>query len=135
MAGLPFDHGPVRSTTLFSILADATVVVHLAFVVFVVCGGLLVIRWRRIVWVHLPAVVWGAWIEFAGWICPLTPLENWLRARAGGPTYAATFTEHYLLPLLYPATLTREIQWGLGLIVILVNVAIYAAVIRRRAPR
>ena len=121
----------MRLATLFGMLADATVVVHLAFVVFVVCGGLLVIRWRRVAWVHLPAVVWGAWIEFAGWICPLTPLENSLRARAGGATYGSTFTEHYLLPVLYPAALTREIQWGLGVFVILVNVVIYAVALRR----
>jgi hypothetical protein len=116
-------------------LAGATVVVHLAFVVFVICGGLLVIRWPRVAWVHLPSALWGAWIEFAGWICPLTPLENWLRARAGSSTYASSFTEHYLLPVLYPAALTREIQWGLGVLVILVNVVMYAVALRRFGSR
>ena len=123
----------MNSAILFGLLADATVFVHLAFVGFVTCGGLLVLRWPRVAWVHLPAVVWGAWIEFAGWICPLTPLEHSLRARGGGATYTSSFIEHYVLPVLYPAALTREIQWGLGVFVILVNVVIYAVALRLAA--
>lgn len=113
-------------------LADAIVVVHFAFVLFVVCGGLLVF-WRPwVAWLHVPAAAWGAWVECAGWICPLTPLENWLRARAGADVYATTFIERYVVSLLYPSGLTRELQWTLGSLVLLVNVAIYFAVWRRR---
>ena len=117
---------------LFHVLADLTVVVHLAFVLFVVLGGFLVLRWGWIVWLHVPAMVWGIWIELAGWFCPLTPLENWLRVRAGGAGYEASFTEQYLLPILYPATLTHELQWMLAGTVFLINVVAYALVLRRR---
>jgi hypothetical protein len=113
------------------LLADATVVLHLAFIVFVVCGGLLVARWPRVAWLHLPAAAWGAWVELAGWVCPLTPLEIWLRRRAGGPAYRSSFVEHYLLPVLYPAALSRELQWGLGALVLLVNAVVYFFVVRR----
>jgi hypothetical protein len=82
--------------------------------------------------VHLPAAAWGAWVEFAGWICPLTPLENWLRQQGGGDVYASSFVERYLLPVLYPSALSREIQWVLGALVVLVNAVAYAVVIRSR---
>ena len=114
------------------LLADVTVALHLGFVVFVVLGGLLVLRWPRLAWVHLPAAAWGAWIECAGWICPLTPLENRLRERAGEAAYAGSFVDQYLMPVLYPSALTREVQWALGAFVILINVAVYFAVWRRR---
>lgn len=120
---------------LFRLLADATVVVHVLFVAFVVCGGVLVLRWPRVAWVHLPAAAWGAWVEFAGWICPLTPLENWLRMQGGTATYTTGFVERYLLPVLYPASLSRDVQWMLGLLVILLNGIVYAVVVRsRRTP-
>ena len=119
--------------------ADLIVVVHIAFVLFAVLGGLLVLRWRRLAWVHVPAALWAAAIEFAGWICPLTPLENRLRARAGAGVYEGGFIEHYLLPLLYPDALTRRLQILLGLLVVGLNVAIYAGILlgarRRRAAR
>jgi hypothetical protein len=117
---------------LFRIAADAIVVVHLAFILFVVFGGLLVVRWRRVVWVHLPAAAWGAWIEVAGWVCPLTPLENRLRERGGGPMYTSTFIDQYLLPVLYPPGLSREIQWALAAIVIVVNAVVYVVAVRGR---
>jgi hypothetical protein len=117
---------------LYSFLADVTVALHLAFVAFVILGGLLVMRWRRVAWVHLPAAAWGAWIEFAGWICPLTPLENWLRRAGGEPAYTSSFVEEYLLPVLYPASLSRDVQWALGALVLLINAGIYAIVFRRR---
>ena len=117
----------------FRVLADLTVLVHLAFLVFVVLGGLLVVRWPPVAWVHLPAAAWGAWVEFAGWVCPLTPLENWLRMQGGDPAYASSFIEHYLIPLLYPASLPRELQYALGAVVLVVNAVIYAAVLRSRA--
>lgn len=114
------------------LLADAVVIAHLVFVLFVVLGGLLVLRWPRLAWVQAPAAVWGAWIEFAGWICPLTPLENRLRTWAGEPGYTTGFVEHHLLPILYPASLSRELQWALGGLVVLINGAIYVALFRRR---
>jgi hypothetical protein len=119
----------------FRVLADATVVVHLAFVVFVVFGGLLVVRRPRVAWLHVPAVAWGAWVELAGWHCPLTPLENWLRTESGAAAYSSSFIEHYLLPLLYPESLSRELQWVLGGAVLLVNAALYIVVLRRRSQR
>ncbi len=119
----------------FRILADATVLLHFAFVLFVIFGGLLV-AWRRwMAWIHLPAVGWGAWVELAGWRCPLTPLENWLRREGGEPTYTSSFVERYLLPILYPASLTPELQWLLGGLVLAINAAVYFAVLRRRAQR
>jgi hypothetical protein len=118
---------------VFGALADATVVAHFAFVLFVVLGGLLVVRWPRLAWLHVPAVCWGAWTEFAGVVCPLTPLENWLRQQGGGTAYTATFVEHYFVPVLYPASLTREIQMVLGSIAVAINVAVYVVIVRRRA--
>jgi hypothetical protein len=120
---------------MFRLLADATLLVHLAFVVFVVCGGLLALRWPRVAWLHLPAAAWGALIEFVGWICPLTPLENWLRVQSGSTTYTTDFVERYLLPVLYPASLSRDVQWTLGALVILVNGIVYAVVFRSRRAR
>ena len=115
-------------------MADVVVVVHLGFVVFVVLGGLLVIRWRRLAWLHLPAVVWGIVIELAGWICPLTPLENRLRRAAGGGGYEGGFVEHYIVPVLYPDVLTRRMQVALAVFVLSVNVAVYLWIILRRRP-
>ncbi|UCH20761.1 MAG: DUF2784 domain-containing protein [Deltaproteobacteria bacterium] len=109
----------------YRLLADFVVVIHLAFIIFVVLGGLLVIRWPRLMWIHIPAASWGALIEFAGWICPLTPLENWLRFRSGMAGYAGGFIERYILPVLYPLNLTREIQFVMGAVVILVNFIAY----------
>lgn len=116
---------------LYRALADTLVVLHLGFVLFAVAGGLLVLKWRRVMWVHLPAAAWGVLIEFAAWICPLTPLENWLRAEAGDAGYADGFIEHYLLPVLYPAGLSRNVQIALGLLTLAVNVAVYSYVFWR----
>ena len=99
---------------------------------FVVFGGLLVLRRRRIAWLHVPAFVWGAAIEFGGWICPLTPLENRLREMSGAGGYAGGFVERYLVPVLYPGELTREIQIALGIAVLLINLAVYGFLLRRR---
>lgn len=105
--------------------ADSLVFLHLLFVLFVLFGGLLVYRWPRWAWVHVPAFVWGAVIEFRSWVCPLTPLEQRLRALAGEDGYTGGFVEHYILPLIYPEGLTREIQLALGLLVLGVNTLIY----------
>jgi Protein of Unknown function (DUF2784) len=110
---------------LYRLLADATVIVYLAFILFVVFGGLLALRWRRIAWLHVPAALWGALVEFTGRICPLTPLENRFRLASGAPTYDRSFIEHYLVPFIYPADLTREAQIVLGLMVVVLNAAVY----------
>ncbi|MBA3260394.1 MAG: DUF2784 domain-containing protein [Gemmatimonadales bacterium] len=115
----------------FRILADLVVGLHFVFVVFVVVGGLLALRWRRVMWLHIPAAIWGALIEFGGWICPLTPLEKWLRARAGGAGYEGGFIEHYVIPVLYPGALTRGMQFALGAVVVAINLSVYAYVLRR----
>ena len=110
---------------MYLLLADLVLIVHLAFVVFVLCGGLLVLRWRWIAWLHLPAALWGAVVEFTGWICPLTPLENWFRAQGGEAGYEHDFLARYLLPILYPEDLTRDLQLLLGTVVIVLNAAVY----------
>ncbi len=119
----------------YRVLADLLVLIHLGFVLFVVLGGLLVLRWPRMAWLHLPAAAWGAWIELAGWICPLTPLENAFRHRAGESGYGGGFIAHYLLGLLYPEGLTRQDQFVLSGIVVAVNLVAYAILLRRRRPR
>ena len=117
--------------TLFRAAADLIVAVHVAFVVFVVLGGLLVARWPRLVWVHVTAAAWGVLIEFGGWICPLTPLENYLRERAGLSTYEGDFIERHVMPLLYPAHLTRTHQVWLGTAAVVINIVVYWQVVRR----
>ena len=118
-----------------ALFADLLVLVHLGFVGFVALGGVLAFRWPRVAWAHLPAAAWGAAIEFTGWICPLTPLENELRARGGAAPYTGDFVARYLMPLLYPEGLTRNAQLGLGALVLVLNAAIYACVVRRRGAR
>jgi len=115
--------------------ADLLVVIHALFVLFVVLGGVVVWRWPRLAWLHLPAAAWGAWIEFTGSICPLTPLEQSLRRAAGGIGYEGGFIDHYLLPVLYPAGMERGAQWTLGLLVVGLNLAIYGRLLLRRGKR
>ncbi|HUP92396.1 MAG TPA: DUF2784 domain-containing protein [Solimonas sp.] len=113
------------------VAADAVLVAHLAFILFVVLGALLVV-WRRwIAALHLPALAWGLWVEAAHRICPLTPLENALRERAGEAGYSGGFIEHYLVPLIYPAGLTHEIQLGLGFGLAAWNLLLYGWALRR----
>ena len=119
---------------LYRFLADVVLVLHLGFVLFVVAGAFLILRWPRMVWVHLPAALWGILVEWSGWVCPLTPLENWLRTHGGAAGYQGGFVEHYLVPVLYPASLTRGVQVLLGAAVLVVNVIAYALVFAR-APR
>ena len=121
---------------MYSVLADAVLVLHFLFVLFVVLGGFLALRCRWIVWAHIPAALWGVAIEFGGWICPLTPLENRLRALAGEPTYHGDFIARYLMPVIYPEGLTRETQVTLGFAALILNLLVYAIVLRRwRRPR
>jgi hypothetical protein len=117
---------------LAGIAADVLVVVHLAFVVFAIAGGLLVLRWPAVALAHLPAAAWAVWIETTAGICPLTPLENDLRRAAGEAGYAGDFVDHWIMPVLYPAGLTPQIQQFIGVGVLVLNLAVYAAVLRRR---
>jgi hypothetical protein len=110
---------------LYHLLADITLVIHFAFIIFVLLGGILAIWWRKVVWLHVPAAAWGALIEFAGWTCPLTPLENRLRVEGGEVGYPGGFVEEYILTVIYPAGLTREIQIIFGILVITVNLVVY----------
>ncbi|MCP4753646.1 MAG: DUF2784 domain-containing protein [Proteobacteria bacterium] len=125
-------------------LADGVVILHFTFVVFVVLGGVLSFWRHRILWVHLPAAVWGITIEFTGWICPLTPLENQLRIQAGETGYSGGFIEHYVLPVLYPDELlrivypdgfTRSVQFLLGIVIVLFNAIVYWRVFRTRKDK
>ena len=119
----------------YELLADIVLGIHFIFVLFAILGALLVICWPKIAWGHIPAVVWAAWIEFSGKICPLTPLESALRIRGGGSGYDGGFVGHYILGLLYPLGLTRRIQIVLGALVLVINAAIYAYVFYCRKKR
>ena len=119
---------------LYRLLADAVLLFHLAFILFVVLGAFLVWRFPRLIWLHLPAVAWAALIEIIGFVCPLTPLENHLRRLSGETGYQGGFIEHYLLPIIYPHGLTQGVQIGLGIAVIIINVVAYA-LLRRRMRR
>jgi len=110
---------------LYGLCADLVVILHLSFVLFALLGGFLLVKWPGLMWLHIPAMVWGAWVEFSGEICPLTPLENWLRAQAGESTYTGDFIVRSLSLILYPDALTHEIQLVLGAALLLVNLAIY----------
>ena len=120
---------------IYRALADLVLVVHLGFVLFVVLGGLLVVRWPWLAWLHVPAAVWGVLIEFMGWICPLTPLENSFRVAGGGAGYSGGFIEHYIRPILYPAGLTRSTQVVLGSLALMLNLAAYSIVLSRLRSR
>lgn len=112
--------------------ADVVLVVHLLFVAFVVLGGLLALRWPRVSWVHVPVALYGAAIEFVGFTCPLTPLEVWLRRRGGESGYTGGFIEQYITAWLYPTGLTRELQIGLGIGVLVINAVVYTALLRQK---
>jgi len=117
---------------IHSLAADAVVLVHLVFILFVTCGALIALRLPRAAYVHLPAAAWGVYVELAGRVCPLTPLELALRAKAGEAGYETSFIDHYVVPLVYPHDLTPPIQHGAGALVLVVNVALYAFVLARR---
>lgn len=114
---------------LDSILANCVLVLHFAFISFVVVGGFLALKWRRLVWLHLPCAAWGALIEFTGWICPLTPIEISLRRAGGAAGYRGGFVDHYLLSIIYPHGLTRGIQIIIGIAVIVINLVAYGLII------
>jgi hypothetical protein len=116
---------------LYRVLADLVALTHLAFIVFALLGGLLALRWRWVPWAHVPAVAWGAAVEFFGWFCPLTPLENLLHRVGDSAGYSGGFIAHYLTPLIYPPELTPELQLFLGCVLVAVNLAVYLAVWHR----
>lgn len=116
---------------IYQFLADFAVVVHFLFIIFVVMGSLLVFRWRRLAWIHLPTAIWGVLIEWMGWICPLTPLENFLRKRGQLATYPSGFIEHYIIPIIYPNGLTRKCQILIGTALIVINIIIYGCILYR----
>ena len=121
---------------MYGVLAELTVLVHLGFIIYVIFGGLLAIRWPRSIWVHLPVLIWGVGVELTGWVCPLTPLENHFRAQAALQGYQGGFIEHYLIAVIYPAGLTRQVQIGLGAALFAFNIVIYAVIWRAaRAQR
>jgi uncharacterized protein YjeT (DUF2065 family) len=115
---------------IYKLAANALALLHLAFILFVVLGGLLLLRWPKLAWLHIPAAVWGALIEFAGWYCPLTSMENAMLRRAGETGYSGGFVAHYIFRLIYPAGLTRGMEIAIGLFVLFVNLSVYAKVIR-----
>ena len=113
----------------YQLAADAVVLLHFGFILYVVLGGLLSYKWLWLLWLHLPAVVWGAVMSMAGWICPLTPLEIKFRAAGGGGHYSSGFIEHYILPVIYPAGLSRELQTTMGVALLVVNALVYLGLI------
>src|SRR5947199_8715651 len=115
---------------VFKLAANALALIHLAFILFVVLGGLLLLRWPKLMWLHVPAAVWGALIEFAGWYCPLTSMENAMLRRAGQSGYSDGFVAHYLFRVIYPAVLTRGLENAIGVFVLVVNVSVYVTVCR-----
>jgi len=119
---------------IYRLLADLVLILHAAFAAFVVFGALLVLKWRRVIWLHALALAWGVFVELAGVVCPLTPLEVHLRRLGGEAGYEGGFIDHYVSALLYPAGLTRNIQIALGLAAVLVNVLLYAWLFARRRP-
>ena len=119
----------------YRLLADLVVVAHFSFILFTLLGGLFVFRWRWCPWIHLPAAIWGGFVEVTGRVCPLTVVENWLRRSGGGSGYEGDFIERYLVPIVYPPGLTRETQLFLAAILVIVNGAIYVTAWRLRGVR
>lgn len=122
-------------STVYLLLAELTVLLHFLFVVFVTVGALLLLRWPKLIYLHLPAFVWGVYIQFSGGYCPLTPLEKTFRQRAGMETYDGGFINHYLIPIIYPPGLTYEMQIMIGIGLIILNIVIYTVFIYRQRHR
>lgn len=120
----------------YRLAADTVVVLHLIFILFVFFGGLTLFRWPKMIWIHVPAAVWGGLVEFFGFPCPLTPLENHLRIAGNVATYTSGFVAHYIMPIVYPPGLTREAQVVLGVLILGINFAIYFRFLtRKRQPK
>jgi hypothetical protein len=116
---------------VYRLLSDFIVIAHFLYILFVITGALIALRWKKIIWLHIPAVIWGATVEYTGWICPLTPWENRFRMLAGEEVYHGDFIGNYILPVIYPEEVTRNIQIVLGTIVIIVNIMLYGIIINR----
>lgn len=123
---------PWPEQTFYRLLADLTLLAHFAFIIFVLLGGLLVLKWPQVAWLHIPAALWGALTEFFSLPCPLTPLEKHFQRLAGDTPYEGDFIERYLLPLIYPAGLTPTVQIVLGAIVVVLNIVIYGWLLARQ---
>ncbi|MDX1651363.1 MAG: DUF2784 domain-containing protein [Brumimicrobium sp.] len=119
----------------FKILADLVVIIHFVFILYVIFGGLIVLKYRKTVFLHIPCAIWGCLIMFAGWICPLTYIENDLREAAGTETYSDGFIQHYIIPIIYPENLTRELQAILGFSVLVLNIIVYSILIKRLSTK
>ena len=120
---------------IYSFLADLLVVFHLVFILYGIAGAMLIFKWPKTIWLHLPSCFWGMTVEFTGWICPLTPWEIQLRRLAGEEGYTESFIEHYLILIIYPSGLNREIQMLLGSIVLIVNLSLYTLILIKRRKR
>ena len=120
---------------IYSFLSDLLVVFHLVFILYVMAGALLIFKWQKALWLHLPACFWGITVEFTGWICPLTPWEIQLRRLAGEEGYTGSFIEQYLIPIIYPSGLNREIQMLLVSTVLIVNLSLYILILIKRRKR
>ncbi len=119
---------------LYRLAAESVLLLHLAFIVFVILGAAVAARWHWLVFVHVPAAIWGVFIELTGRVCPLTYAENYLRVKSGDSGYKESFIEHYLPAIIYPAGLTREAQFVLAAVVVVINVAIYGWLFYRHRP-
>ena len=120
---------------IYSFLADLLVLFHMVFILYVMAGALLIFKWPKTLWLHLPSCFWGMTVEFTGWICPLTPLEIQLRRLAGKEEYTGSFIEQYLIPIIYPIGLNQEIQMVLGGTVLIVNLSLYTLILIKRRKR
>ncbi len=131
---MPAQRPPAVELT-YRLAADLVVVLHLVFILFVFLGGLTLFRWPRMIWIHVPAAVWGGLVELVGAPCPLTPLENHLRNAGSVATYSGGFIDHYIMPIVYPPGLTRETQVVLGVLVLGINFAIYFKFLTRKQKK
>ena len=120
---------------IYSFLADLLVVFHMVFILYVMAGALLIFKWPKTLWLHLPSCFWGMTVEFTGWICPLTPWEIQLRILAGEEGYTGSFIKQYLIPIIYPSGLTREVQMVLGGTILIVNLSLYTLILMKRRKR
>lgn len=120
------------SSMFYLLLVEITILLHFLFVLFVAAGGLLLLRWPRLVWLHMPMLLWGIYIQFSGGYCPLTPLEKYFRQMAGMQTYEGGFINQYIMPILYPRGLTHEMQIVIGVVLVFINVIYYSLFLYRR---
>ena len=120
---------------IYTLFADLVVLLHFGFIIFAVLGALLLRRWPRLIWLHLPTALWAMAIEFYGGVCPLTPLENWLHQQAGESGYSESFIQHYIAPIVYPGEITTTVRVVLGTAVLLINLVLYTRFLKLRQRR